>query len=372
MRTILHIVKKEFLQVARDRAFLPLLLLAPILQSMLFGYTVATDVKNISTAVLDQDKTQDSRKFTDSFSNSGYFRLKYYLQSGSEIENLLDSGKVKLVINVPKGFSRSLKRSEPIDIQVIVDGSNSNTANVVLGYTKDISQRTSLKIIVEQLKNAKTRIPIVDSRFRAWYNPELRSVNFIVPGIICTVIAIVTTMLTSAAIVREREKGTLEQLMVSPIKPYQLILGKVLPFLLVGFVDAVVVLLVCMFWFKVPIHGSITLLLFLAIIFLSNTLGMGILISTVSRTQQQAMMTTLFLMIPWIILSGFIFPIENMPMVIQLMTYLIPLRYFLIIIRDIVLKGVGLSVFWPQVAALVILGTAILTLSISRFHKRLE
>jgi ABC-2 type transport system permease protein len=193
-----------------------------------------------------------------------------------------------------------------------------------------------------------------------------------VPGIICTVIAIVTTMLTSIAIVREREKGTLEQLMVSPIKPYQLILGKVLPFMIVGFIDAVVVLLTGMFWFKVPIHGSIPLLLILAILFLTNTLGMGILISTVSRTQQQAMMTTLFLFIPWIILSGFIFPIENMPMVIKLITYVIPLRYFLIIIRGIVLKGVGISVLWTQVLAMVILGTAILSLSISRFHKRLE
>jgi len=212
----------------------------------------------------------------------------------------------------------------------------------------------------------------VDSRFRAWYNPELNSVNYIVPGIICTVIAIVTTMLTSAAIVREREKGTLEQLMVSPIAPYQLILGKVLPFMLVGFVDAIVVLLTGVFWFKVPVHGDIPLLLFLTVLFLFNTLGMGILISTISRTQQQAMMTTLFLMIPWIILSGFIFPIENMPEAIQLITYLIPLRYFLIIIRGIILKGVGLYVLWPQVLALTVLGAGILTLSISRFHKRLE
>jgi len=372
MKVILHIVKKEFLQVVRDRAYLPLLFLAPILQSMLFGYTVATDVKNISTAVFDQDKTQDSRKFIESFSNSGYFHLKYYIQTDSEIDNLLDSGKVKLVINVPNNFSHNLKRSEPVNVQVIVDGTNSNTANIILGYTKEVTQKTSQKIIVQQLRNAQMRVPVVDSRYRAWYNPELRSVNYIVPGIICTVIAIVTTMLTSIAIVREREKGTLEQLMVSPIKPYQLILGKVLPFMMVGFVDAVVVLLVCMFWFKVTIHGSILLLLILAVLFLSNTLGMGILISTVSRTQQQAMMTTLFLMIPWIILSGFIFPIENMPVVIQIMTYLIPLRYFLIIIRDIVLKGVGLSVFWPQVLTLFVLGVAILSLSISRFHKRLE
>ena len=372
MSVIVHIVKKEFLQVIRDRAFLPLLFLAPILQSMLFGYTVATNVDNISTAILDRDRTQDSRKFIESFSNSGYFRLKYYLQSDSEIDNLLNGGKVKLVINVPEGFSRKLKRNEPINLQVIVDGTDSSTANVILGYTKDIVQRYSLRIVLQLLKKVQVRVPTVDSRFRAWYNPELNSVNYIVPGIICTVIAIVTTMLTSAAIVREREKGTLEQLMVSPIAPYQLILGKVLPFMLVGFVDAIVVLLTGVFWFKVPVHGDIPLLLLLTILFLFNTLGMGILISTISRTQQQAMMTTLFLMIPWIILSGFIFPIENMPEAIQLITYLIPLRYFLIIIRGIILKGVGLYVLWPQVLALAVFGAGILTLSISRFHKRLE
>jgi ABC-2 type transport system permease protein len=372
MRVILFIIKKEFLQVARDRAFIPMLFFAPILQTMLFGYTAATNVNNISTAVLDQDKTQDSKRFIESFSSSGYFRLRHYLQSSSEIDYMLDSGKVKLVINVPNGFSRKLNRNEPADVQVIIDGSDSSTANVVMGYTKDIIQRNSTKIIFQLLEKNRIQIPTIDSRFRAWYNPDLDSVNYIVPGIICTILAIVTTMLTSAAIVREREKGTLEQLMVSPITPFQLILGKVLPFMIIGFADAIFVLLIGMFWFKVPIHGSIFLLLGLTTIFLVNTLGMGILISTVSRTQQQAMMTTLFLIIPWIILSGFIFPIENMPKVIQALTYVIPLRYFLIIIRGIVLKGLGLSVLLPQVLAMTTLGTLTLWLSITRFHKRLE
>lgn len=372
MKTILFIIKKEFLQVARDRAYLPMLFLAPIIQTMLFGYTVATNVNHISTAIYDQDKTQDSKRFIESFSNSGYFKLKYYLQSSSEIDYMLDSGKVKLVINVPKDFARKLNRNEPADIQVVIDGSDSSTANIIMGYTKDIVQRNSSKIVFQLLEKANLEVPSIDSRFRAWYNPELDSVNYIVPGIICTILAIVTTMLTSAAIVREREKGTLEQLMVSPITPYQLILGKVLPFMIIGFADAIFVLLIGMFWFRVPIHGSIALLLVLAIVFLFNTLGMGILISTISKTQQQSMMTTLFLIIPWIILSGFIFPIENMPKVIQAITYLIPLRYFLVIIRGIVLKDLGLSVLWPQVLAMVILGTGTLWFSIKRFHKRLE
>ncbi|HGJ66664.1 TPA: ABC transporter permease [bacterium] len=372
MKAILFIIKKEFLQVARDKAFIPMLFLAPIIQTMLFGYTVATNVDNISTAVLDQDKTQDSRKFIQSFSNSGYFRLRYYLQSVSEIDSIMDSGKAKLVINVPKGFALDLSRNKPTSIQVIIDGSDSSTANVIMGYTKDIVQKNSSNIILELLRKTGIKTPSINSKYRAWYNPELDSVNYIVPGIICTIIAIVTTMLTSAAIVREREKGTLEQLMVTPITPYQLILGKVLPFMIIGFADAIFVLLIGMFWFKVPIHGNVFLLLGLAIIFLFNTLGMGILISTVSKTQQQAMMTTLFLIIPWIVLSGFIFPIENMPKIIQYFTYLIPLRYFLIIIRGIVLKGLGLSMLWHHVLAMSILGTTILTLSITRFHKRLE
>jgi ABC-2 type transport system permease protein len=372
MKTILFIMKKEFLQVVRDRAFLPMLFLAPIMQLLLFGYAATTDVKNISTAVLDQDKTQDSRRFIESFANSGYFRFKAYLNSESEIDDMLDRSKVKLVINIPRDFSHKLNRNEPTNIQVIIDGTNSNTANVIIGYTKDIAQRTSVKIIIQQLKKANMEIPVIDSQFRAWYNPELDSVNYVVPGIICTILSIITTMLTSVAIVREREKGTLEQLMVSPIAPYQLILGKVLPFMLIGFIDAVIVLVAGVFWFKIPVNGSIPLLFALTIIFITNTLAIGILISTISRTQQQAMMTTLFLMIPWITLSGFIFPIENMPKVIQALTYMIPLRYFLVIIRGIVLKGVGLSVLWPQVLSLVVLGSILLLLSISRFHKRLE
>jgi ABC-2 type transport system permease protein len=372
MKNIFHLVKKEYLQILRDRAFLPMLFMAPIIQLTLFGYVAATNVDDIPTAVLDQDRTQASRQFVLSFSNSGYFRLKYYLQSNSEIDGLLDSGKVKLVINVPCGFSRKLKRNETASVQFIVDGTDSTTAGIVLGYANDIAQRNSVKIITQQLQKTQSSLPGVDLRLRVWYNPELDNVNFIVPGIIGTILAIVTTMLTSVAIVREREKGTIEQLIVSPIAPYELILGKVLPFMGIGFINVIIILLVGTFWFKVPIHGNIPLLLLLSLLFLSNMLGMGILISTISRTQQQAMMTTFFLILPWILLSGFIFPIENMPEVIQYITYLIPLRYFLVIIRGIALKGSGLSVLWKQALAMILLGGAILTFSIFRFNKRLD
>lgn len=372
MKNILNLVKKEYLQVLRDRAFLPMLFLAPIIQLTLFGYVAATNVDNIPTAVLDRDRTPASRQFIRSFSNAGYFRLTSYLESNSEIDGLLDRGEVKLVINVPRGFARQLKRNETAQVQFIVDGTDSTTASIVLGYARDIAQRNAVKVITQQLQKTRSALPGVDLRLRVWYNPELDNVNFIVPGIICTILAIITTMLTSVAIVREREKGTIEQLIVSPIAPYELILGKVLPFMGIGFIDVIIVLAVGMLWFKVPIRGSIPLLLLLAIPFLSNTLGMGILISTISRTQQQAMMTTFFLMLPWILLSGFIFPIENMPSVIQYITYLIPLRYFLIIIRGIALKGTGLSALWPQVLAMILLGGAILTVSIFRFNKRLE
>lgn len=372
MRVILHIIKKEYLQVFRDKAYIPMLFFAPIIQLTLFGYAAGTSIKNISTAIFDQDKTQSSREFIQSFNNSGYFRIKYYILSVSEIDELLDNGKVKLVINIPNDFEKRLNRDENADIQFIVDGSNSSAASIILGYISSIIQRKNNKIAIQRLERFQRSLPNIGLQLRAWYNPDLDNINFIVPGIICTILAILTTMLTSAAIVREREKGTLEQLMVSPIKSYQLILGKVLPFILIGFVDVVIVLLVGTLWFKVPVRGSIPLLFFFALIFLCNTLGTGILISTVSHTQQQAMMTMLFIMIPWVVLSGFIFPINNMPKVIQYLTYLIPLRYFLVIIRGIVLKGVGLSFLWKQALAMVILGTALLSLSITRFHKRLE
>jgi ABC-2 type transport system permease protein len=288
------------------------------------------------------------------------------------MDDLLDNGDVKLVINVPRGFSRQLKRNETACVQFVVDGTDSTTASIILGYSRDIAQRHSAQIVTQQLPKIRNSIPGLDLRLRVWYNPELDNVNFIVPGIICTILAIVTTMLTSVSIVREREKGTIEQLIVSPIAPYELILGKVLPFMGIGFIDVIIILLVGTFWFQVPIRGSIPLLLFLSILFLSNTLGMGILISTVSRTQQQAMMTNFFLIMPWILLSGFIFPIENMPKVIQYITYLIPLRYFLVIIRGVALKGSGLSMLWQQALAMVLLGGATLTFSIFRFNKRLD
>ena len=372
MKNIFHLVKKEYLQVLRDRAYLPILFLSPVIQLTLFGYAAATNVKNIPTAILDMDRTQASRQFVQSFSNSGYFRLKYNLQSNAEIDELLDSGKVKFAISVPRGFSRQLKRNETAQVQLIVDGTNSTTASIILGYASDIAQRNSVEMIAQRLQKIQGSLPGVDLRLRVWYNPELDNVNFIVPGIICTILAVVTTMLTSVAIVREREKGTIEQLIVTPIAPHELILGKVLPFLGIGFIDVIIVLAVGTLWFKVPIRGSIPLLLLLSLLFLSNTLGMGILISTISRTQQQAMMTTFFLLMPWMLLSGFIFPIENMPKAIQYITYLIPLRYFLVIIRGIALKGVGLSAFWQEALAMILLGGAILAFSAFRFHKRLE
>jgi len=386
MKNIFHLVKKEYLQILRDKTFLPMLFLAPIIQLTLFGYVAGTNVDDISTAVLDQDKTQASRQFVQSFKNSGYFRLKYYLQSNSEIDKLLNSNKVKIAIVVPSGFSRKLKRNETASVQFIVDGTNSTTANIILGYVNNIVQRNSAEDLYLQLRSRQYTLPAVnngfpqiqslltglDLRLRVWYNQELDNVNFIVPGIICTILAIVTTMLTSVAIVREREKGTIEQLIVSPIAPHELILGKVLPFMGIGFIDVIIVLLVGILWFKVPMHGSIPLLLLLSIFFLCNTLAVGILISTVSRTQQQAMMTTFFILLPWMLLSGFIFPIENMPKLIQYLTYLIPLRYFLVIIRGIALKGVGLSVLWQQALAMILLGGIILAFSIFRFNKRLE
>ncbi|MBM3211919.1 ABC transporter permease [Candidatus Poribacteria bacterium] len=372
MKNVIHLVKKEYIQIYRDRAYLPMLFIAPILQLTLFGYIVASNVRNIPTAILDNDKSKESRQFIEKFINSGYFHLNYYLDSDSEMDYLLDSSKIRIAINIPKGFSSQIKRGETTQVQFIVDGTNSVIASIIIGYTNGIIQKQTTELVEKQLSKLQRSIPRIDLRLRVWYNPELDNTNYIVPGIICTILAIVTTMLTSASIVREREKGTLEQLMVSPIARYEMILGKILPFMGIGFIDVIIVLAVGTFWFKVPFRGNVLLLLVLSLLFLSNTLGSGILISTISRTQQQALMTSLFVIMPWIILSGFVFPIENMPLGIQYLTYLIPLRYFLIIIREIVLKGSGLSVLWPQALAMVVLGGIILSFSIFRFNKRLE
>jgi len=374
LRRIIRLIKKELLQTVRNKRLLPIMIVAPVLQLLLFGYAVTTDVNHVATAVLDEDHTSTSRALIDQFIRSGYFGYQVALTSEQEIDRLLDAGHAQMVLHIPRGFAKDLAVNRTALVQLILDGSDSMTARIVSGYATAVLQRyggTIQAARVMRLRATLPRLPTLDGRLRVWYNPELTSVNFMVPGVLCLILLLVTMMMTSLAIVREKEIGTLEQLVVTPITPAELMLGKTLPFLLVGLLDMTFVLLVATLWFHVYVAGSVLLLFVLSILFLLTTLGLGIFISTVSQTQHEATLTSFFFLMPSIILSGFIFPIENMPPALQWLTYLIPLRYFLEIIRGIFLRGIGLDLLWPQVLALAIFALAIITFSALRFSKRL-
>jgi ABC-2 type transport system permease protein len=283
----------------------------------------------------------------------------------------MDAGTVRVGIVIPPRFAARLARGETARVQLLLDGTDSNTANVAQGYVTQIVNAESSRIMLERLGPKATAPLAVEPSVRIWFNPELKSANFMVPGVVALILTIVTMTMTATAIVKEKERGTIEQLVVSPLRPIELILGKALPFVLIGYLDIFVVVLAGVLWFRVPIAGSFPLLLLLSGLYIMTTLGLGLLMSTVSQTQQQAMMLGFFANPPFMLLSGFIFPIASMPEPMQLLTYIIPLRYFLVIIRGIFLKGVGIDVLWPQALALLVFGAAVLTLSTLRFHKRL-
>ncbi len=371
---IRHLIRKEFIQLRRDPKAIRLVVIAPIIQLIIFGYAVTTDIKHIPTAVIDADRSRESRELVNRFSNTGYFEVVAVLERPQDLLLLMDGGRVQAGVHIPRGFAKRLARGESAPLQVIVDGTDSTTAGMVLGYASGVLRRYSEEIVGDRLQRLRANLvslPVIEERTRVWFNPELKSVNYMVPGVLCTILLIVTMVLTSMAIVREREIGTLEQIIVTPVRATELIAGKTIPFILIGFVDMVLILLVATLWFRVPLKGSLLLLFALAVVFLLTTLGLGLFISTVSHTQQQAMMTAFFIMLPSILLSGFMFPIENMPRVIQWVTYLIPLRYFLNIVRGIFLKGVGIEILWGDVLALLVIGLALFTLASVRFTKRM-
>lgn len=361
-RTLFYLIKKEFIQLIRDRRMLPLLFIMPIVQLVAYGYIFSTDVKNLKTAVRDLDHTYASRALISSFTNTGYFEVTERVDSAKNIEELIEEGRIQVGINIPRGLSRKLARGEQVSMQVLIDGSDSNVASSALGYAG--------RIIASKAPRVKG-IPRVDVRTRVLYNPDLKSVNYMIPGVIGILLLMITTIVTAAALVRERERGTLEQLVVMPIRRYELILGKILPYILVGLLNIGLAVVVGTLWFGVPLRGSVLLLFLLSIVFIFTTLGLGLLASTVSKTQQQAMWTAYFVMLPSMLLSGLIFPIENMPKVIQYVTYIIPLRYFLTIVRGIFLRGSGIAELWPQVLILAIYGLVIFGLSVIRFQKKL-
>jgi ABC-2 type transport system permease protein len=375
MSKIAPIIRKEFLQLRRDPRLIPILFFAPIIQLLLLGYAANLDVRDIPTVVCDRDGTTSSRDFLAEFLNSGYFTPTASVQDIREIDRYLDEGRAAMSIVVEPGFGAKLAGGVPASVQLIVDGTESQSAAIGIGYAGRIGSRFIQKVMGETFARMKGRgfRPIrIDPQVRVWYNPALRSRNFMIPGVLGLVLMVITMMLTSMAIVREKEAGTLEQLVVTPIRPIELIIGKLLPFVLIGVIDFALVVGVVVLWFRIPIQGSLGLLFGLSLVFMVAMLGLGLFISTVSRNQQQAMMTAVFFMLPMMLLSGFVFPIENMPRFFQWITFVVPLRYFFVIIRSIFLKGVGLEALWDEALALLVFGAAILALSVMRFKKRVD
>ena len=375
MKVILSILWKEFLQLRRDPRLFPVIFISPILQLILLGYAANLDVKNIPSVICDLDRSTASRGFLDDFVNSGYFSVEARVDRMEEIDRYLDHGDASMAFVIPRGFGDSLAGGKEASVMLIADGSESQSASIGVNYATLIAANYTQKIIFESFKRAGglgLKPVLVKPELRVWYNPELKSRNFMVPGVLGLILMIMTTTLASLGIVREKESGTMEQLIVTPIRPYQLIIGKLLPFVLIGLVDTTFVISVARGWFGIPVRGSIALLFALCLAFMLNTLGIGLFVSTISRTQQQAMLTSLFFIMPQIVLSGFVFPIENMPKFFQYLTTVIPIRYFFVIIRGIMLKGAGWPELWNQAAALMGLGTVILTLSVARFHKKLD
>ena len=379
---IRHIFLKEAIQIRRDKRMLMIIFVAPIIQIILLGYAANMDVKRIPAAVLDFSMTQESRELILLFKNSGRFQINYFPESQKELVELVDRGEVWVGIEIKSDFAQELKKSKTVPIQIIIDGTNSNTAGIVYGYINQLLLSYNQKLIQDQAQQriaqasvarlaSKPKILNLENQVRAWYNPELKSRDFNLPAVLALILMITTMMLTSMAIVREKEIGTIEQLMVTPIKTSELILGKVTPFALIGFIDVCLITLVAILWFKIPFKGNFLFLLLSVMVYLLTTIGIGLFISTLSRTQQQAMMTTFFFLMPAIILSGFMFPIANMPKLIQYLTYVNPLRYFLVIVRGIFLKGSGISILWDQLLPLGSIGVVVLAHSILRFRKKI-
>jgi ABC-2 type transport system permease protein len=365
---------KEFIQVFRDPRMRAIIFVIPAIQVLVIGYAVSMDVRHVPTAVYDLDNSVPSRELADRFLKSNYFDIVEYVDNDAEMQNVIDRGWASVVLHFQKGFAEDLRAGRTARVQVIVDGTDSNTAAVVLSYANRVTSQYSQQVQTERFERslgAARELGRVDLRSRAWFNQNLESRNYFVPGVIVIVVTLVTLLLTSMAVVREKEIGTMEQIMVTPITPTEFILGKTIPFALIGYISVLLVTLIGVNWFEVPIRGSLVLLFFASTLYLMTTLGAGLLISTVSQTQQQAMMSTFFFFFPAMLLSGFAFPIANMPQVVQWLTLLNPMRYFLVVIRGIFLKGVGLEILWPQLAALALMGAVVLFLATRRFHKTL-
>ncbi|MBP6671791.1 MAG: ABC transporter permease [Bacteroidetes bacterium] len=370
-RQIMPIVKKEFRQIKRDRKVLAILTLVPAMLLLLNGYALNFDVRDISMAVYDGEKSSQSREFVQSFITAGYFRYEQDMDDYSDAQALIDDGKVKLVLVIPPDFSKELIAGRQSSIQLLVDGMDANSATTIIGYAQAVTQQYSQRIIMQNLAKIgrKSYIP-VSAESRIWYNPEMKSAKFLVPGLIAFILAITGVIATALSIVKEKERNTIEQIDVSPIRPLNLILGKMIPYAIISLIAAALVLIAAYFMFDVVVKGSLFLLFLATLVFVSAALGQGLLVSTLSDSQQVAFqIATLVSMLPTMILSGFMFPIRSMPLFLQILSNITPAKFYLVIMRGIVLKGVGMEAFWDQFIYLFIFIGVVVTISIKLFKK---
>ena len=376
MRSIIYFIKKEFQQFRRDPKMFGMILVAPVIQLIFLGYAANLDVENVKTIVYDMDKSSTSRNFIEQFTSSHYFQIEEYAKSYDEVTKALDNAEVTLALVIPSNFEEKINRKETVKVQALFDGSDGNSASISAGYAQGITAGFSKNILIDVLNKSGAKnfhASNINAETRVWYNPTLKTRNYMVPAIVGLLISIITLILTSLAVVKEREIGTMEQLIVTPLKPYQIIIGKLVPFIIIGFAAVIIVLAAMRYIFNIPVIGGIGFLFFSSFLYVLSTLGLGLFVSTISKTQQQAMMIAIFtVMMPMIFLSGFAFPIENMPKIIQYISYIVPLKYFLIIIRGVILKGIGFAELWREALVLLSMGVLILALSSLRFAKRLE
>ena len=374
LKRIVAIADKEWLQIRRDMRSLALALIAPAMLILLFGYALTVDVKNVSMAVYDQDRSSLSRRLVDEFTHTEYLRLYSYAASYREIDRLIDSERISLALVIPRNFERGFKAGKAAPLQLVADGSDATTSMVAIGYVKAIIANFNLEVKVRELARlgiSDMKLP-VEIKSRIWYNPELQSKNFIIPGLIVLILAIISALIASLTVSREWERGTMETLITTPVRAYEIVLGKLVPYLFIGLFDIIITVALGFFIFGVPIKGSFVELYLLAMLFLVGTSSMGIMISSATRVQvlsvQVAILSTY---LPSFILSGFLFPISNMPWLIQGITYLIPARYLIVIIKGIALKGVGVTLLWTQVLFLFLFALLVITASVRRLSLRL-
>ncbi len=371
---LMSIIRKEFIQIFRDVRTLVMILVIPIMQLFLLGYSATSDVRNIPLAVLDQSRSPESRALLDAYRAADYFRIAFDVQSEAEIETLIEEGKARAAVIIPPDYAQRLADGNA-QVAFILDGSDPTSASTALSAAQLISQAHSTEILTERLARSGLNLrvqPPVQVHTTVWYNPDMISAHFMIPGVIGMVLFAIAAILTATSVVRERERGTIEQLIVTPIRPWELIVGKLMPYVILGFFNTLEVMAVGHWWFGMPIRGDIGLIILLSLDFLITGLGIGLFASTIANTQQEAMLTVWMTLLPSIFLSGFFFPLEAMPMFLQWVSYFMPLRYYLVILRALLLKGVGIEMIQFDVIAMTLFAVGIMTAAALRFRKRLD